>query len=83
MLLYAGRHIHHDDAALVLGRNAYYDNSLNNKRAYLASDWGRRSVAFAGACTLTVRTYSPQDFAISALAALFAYLYRLIFLYAK
>lgn len=50
----AGRHIHRDDAALILGRNAYYDNSLNDKRAYLASDWGRRSVAFTGhGCAMT------------------------------
>ena len=44
----AGKHIHRNDAALVLGSNAYYDNTLNGRRAYLASDWGRRSVAFTG-----------------------------------
>ncbi|RYG51019.1 ATP-binding cassette domain-containing protein [archaeon] len=33
---------------MVLGRNAFYDTSLNNHRAYLAGDWGRRTVAFTG-----------------------------------
>lgn len=44
----AGRHIHRDDAVKVLGRHAFYDTSLNNSRAYLAGDWGRRTVAFTG-----------------------------------
>lgn len=44
----AGRHIHRDDAVLILGRNAFYDTSLNNVRAFLAGDWGRRTVAFTG-----------------------------------
>ena len=44
----AGRHIHRDDAAMILGSHAYYDNTLNGRRAFLASDWGRKSVAFTG-----------------------------------
>ena len=32
----------------VLGKDSYYDTSLNASRAYLATDWGRRSVAFTG-----------------------------------
>lgn len=44
----AGRHIHRDDAVLIFGRNAFYDNTLNNVRAFLAGDWGRRTVAFTG-----------------------------------
>lgn len=31
-----------------MGKNAFYDTSLNNVRAYLAGDWGRRTVAFTG-----------------------------------
>lgn len=44
----AGRHIHRDDAVTVLGRHAFFDTALNNRRSYLACDWGRRTVAFTG-----------------------------------
>ena len=43
-----GRHIHREDAVSVLGKQAFYDHSLNHARAYLACDWGRRTVAFTG-----------------------------------
>ena len=44
----AGRHIHRDDAVKVLGKHSFYDTSLNHLRAFLACDWGRRTVAFTG-----------------------------------
>lgn len=33
---------------MVLGKHAFYDTSLNESRAHLAGDWGRRTVAFTG-----------------------------------
>ena len=33
---------------MVLGRHAFFDTTLNNRRAFLACDWGRRTVAFTG-----------------------------------
>ena len=45
----AGRHLFKgDDAVRVAGKHAFYDTSLNNVRAYLSGDWGRRTVAFTG-----------------------------------
>lgn len=45
----AGRHITSpDDAVAVLGRDAYRDIRLNFDRAFLDTDWGMRTVAFAG-----------------------------------
>jgi CCR4-NOT complex subunit CAF16 len=44
----AGRHIFRDDSVMVLGKHAFYDTSLNESRAHLAGDWGRRTVAFTG-----------------------------------
>lgn len=44
----AGRHIFRDDSVSIMGKNAFYDTSLNSVRAYLAGDWGRRTVAFTG-----------------------------------
>jgi CCR4-NOT complex subunit CAF16 len=44
----AGRHLFRDDAVSVLSKHAFYDTSLNNVRAFLAGDWGRRTVAFTG-----------------------------------
>jgi CCR4-NOT complex subunit CAF16 len=45
----AGRHlIKPDDAVAVLGRSAFHDTKLNFERAYLDTEWGLRTVAFAG-----------------------------------
>ena len=45
----SGRHLTKpDDAVLVLGRNAFHDTRLNFERSYLDTDWGMRTVAFAG-----------------------------------
>jgi CCR4-NOT complex subunit CAF16 len=45
----SGRHLTKpDDAVLVLGRNAFHDTTLNFQRSYLDTDWGMRTVAFAG-----------------------------------
>lgn len=51
----AGRHIHREDAVKVFGKHAFYDNTLNNERSFLAGDWGRKTVAFTGHCALQVR----------------------------
>ncbi len=32
----------------ILGRDSFHDTALNSSRAYLATDWGRRTVAFTG-----------------------------------
>ena len=37
-----------DNAVTVLGRSAFHDTTLNGDRAYLDTDWGMRTVAFAG-----------------------------------
>lgn len=37
-----------DDAVRVLGRDAFRDMKLNMDRAYLDTNWGMRTVAFAG-----------------------------------
>lgn len=45
----AGRHLTKpDDAVLILGRNSFHDTRLNFERAYLDTEWGMRTVAFAG-----------------------------------
>ncbi|CAE7688622.1 ABCI20 [Symbiodinium microadriaticum] len=45
----AGKHlIKPPESVLVLGRETFYDRSLNFERAYLDTDWGMRTVAFAG-----------------------------------
>jgi len=37
-----------DGAVTVLGRSAFHDTRLNFERSYLDTDWGMRTVAFAG-----------------------------------
>lgn len=32
----------------IMGRDSFHDTALNSSRAYLATDWGRRTVAFTG-----------------------------------
>lgn len=45
----SGRHlVKPDGAVLVLGRSAFHDTRLNFERSYLDTDWGMRTVAFAG-----------------------------------
>ncbi len=45
-----GRHLTKpDEAVTVLGMNAFRDTKLNMVRAYMDTDWGMRTVAFAGA----------------------------------
>ena len=45
----AGKHlVKPPESVLVLGRETFYDRSLNFERAYLDTDWGMRTVAFAG-----------------------------------
>ena len=45
----AGRHLcKPDDAVQVVGRSAFHDTRLNFERSYLDTDWGMRTVAFAG-----------------------------------
>merc|ERR1711871_1081569 len=47
--LLGGRHMcKPDNAVRVLGRNAFHDTKLNFERSYLDTDWGMRTVAFAG-----------------------------------
>ena len=46
-----GRHLTKpDEAVTVMGMNAFRDTKLNMIRAYMDTDWGMRTVAFAGAC---------------------------------
>jgi CCR4-NOT complex subunit CAF16 len=45
----AGRHLTKPDGACsILGRDAFHDTRLNFERAFLDTDWGMRTVAFAG-----------------------------------
>jgi CCR4-NOT complex subunit CAF16 len=45
----SGRHLTKpDEAVAVLGRSAFHDTRLNFERSYLDTDWGMRTVAFAG-----------------------------------
>lgn len=37
-----------DDAVTVLGQSAFHSTKLNFERAYLDTEWGLRTVAFAG-----------------------------------
>ncbi|KAL7544602.1 hypothetical protein ACHAWF_007973 [Thalassiosira exigua] len=47
--LISGRHLAKPEGCLqVLGLNAFRDTRLNFHRAYLETDWGMRTVAFAG-----------------------------------
>lgn len=43
-----GKHMHDDDAVFVLGKNAFRDTTLNLERQYMDTNWGLRTVAFAG-----------------------------------
>jgi CCR4-NOT complex subunit CAF16 len=40
--------MHNDDAVFVLGKNAFRDTTLNFERQYMDTNWGLRTVAFAG-----------------------------------
>jgi CCR4-NOT complex subunit CAF16 len=45
----AGRHLTKPEGAVtVLGRSAFHDTQLNFERSYLDTEWGLRTVAFAG-----------------------------------
>jgi CCR4-NOT complex subunit CAF16 len=45
----SGRHLTKpDESVRVLGRSAFHDTRLNFERSYLDTDWGMRTVAFAG-----------------------------------
>ena len=45
----SGRHLTKpDENVRVLGRSAFHDTRLNFERSYLDTDWGMRTVAFAG-----------------------------------
>lgn len=44
----AGKHLTPDGTVAVLGRNAFRDTALNFLRAHMDSEWGQRTVAFAG-----------------------------------
>jgi len=45
----SGKHLTKPDTAVrVLGRSAFHDTRLNFERSYLDTDWGMRTVAFAG-----------------------------------
>ena len=45
----SGRHLTKpDENCRVLGRSAFHDTRLNFERSYLDTDWGMRTVAFAG-----------------------------------
>jgi CCR4-NOT complex subunit CAF16 len=37
----------------VLGKDSYFDTSLNSRRAFLGGDWGRQIVPFAGVTAMT------------------------------
>ena len=50
-----GRHLHEEDAVKVLGRSSFHDTSLNRERAFLGTQWGRRTVAFGGYGCVSVR----------------------------
>jgi CCR4-NOT complex subunit CAF16 len=52
--LLAGKHIHAPGVVRVLGRESYFDTTLNLLRAYLATDWGRKTVAFSGVSSMSV-----------------------------
>lgn len=45
----AGRHLTKpENTVVILGRDAFHDTTLNFERAYLDTEWGMRSVSFAG-----------------------------------
>ena len=43
-----GRHMHTPGAVTVFGRESFFDTGLNAERAYLGTEWGKRTVAFSG-----------------------------------
>jgi hypothetical protein len=62
-----------DEAVTVLGMNAFRDTKLNLVRAFMDTDWGMRTVAFAGGSTPpygppplggTASVYSTKSFAV-------------------
>jgi ABC-type sugar transport system ATPase subunit len=48
MKLMAGSHRHPMGSVLVLGRESFFDTGLESHRSFMASDWGRHTVAFSG-----------------------------------
>lgn len=61
----SGRHLPKpDDAVKILGKSSFHDTSLNFQRAYLDTDWGMRTVAFAGygEDTFCQLLETPSDF---------------------
>lgn len=46
--LIGGKHIHDAEAVKVLGKSSFHTTALNTHRVLMASDWGRRTVAFQG-----------------------------------
>lgn len=45
----AGRHlVKPDESVRILGKSVFHDTSLNFERSYLDTDWGMRTVSFAG-----------------------------------
>jgi CCR4-NOT complex subunit CAF16 len=49
----AGRHIHPEGAVTTLGASPFYDSSeLNHRRAFLSTEWGRKTSGFAGQTAL-------------------------------
>lgn len=45
----SGRHLcKPDGAVMILGRDSFHDTTLNFDRSYLDTEWGMRTVAFAG-----------------------------------
>jgi len=44
----SGTHLTPDNTIRVLGKDSYFDTSLNHERAYCSTDWGKRTVAFTG-----------------------------------
>lgn len=45
----SGRHlVKPDESVRVLGKSVFHDTSLNFERSYLDTDWGMRTVSFAG-----------------------------------
>ena len=44
----SGSHLTPGNTITVLGKDSYFDTTLNQQRAYCATDWGKRTVAFAG-----------------------------------
>lgn len=66
----AGRHLHKDGCVTVLGRSSFHDTSLNLRRAYLGTDWGRKVVAFAGVSVMTADVPVREMMAVSTCVCL-------------